>query len=106
MLAQTVDRLKDLVSPEHVFVITNAEQRDAVRKLSATAARSSDWRTPGRDTAAAVGLAACWSSIRSLGLLLPAASGPCDRRQWGFCKVCRSLKPRKRGCSCYHWHTP
>ena len=30
MLAQTVDRLKELVSPEHVFVITNTEQRDAV----------------------------------------------------------------------------
>ncbi|NDH01180.1 MAG: mannose-1-phosphate guanyltransferase, partial [Opitutae bacterium] len=30
MLSQTVDRLSGLVSPEDVFVITNAEQRDAV----------------------------------------------------------------------------
>ena len=33
MLAQTIDRLADLVPAEDVFIITNTEQRDAVLKV-------------------------------------------------------------------------
>ena len=59
MLAQTVDRLAGLVPAEQVFVITNAEQREAV--LEACPGLLPDrviGEPQGRDTAAAVGLAA------------------------------------------------
>lgn len=59
MLAQTVERLKGLVSPEQVFVITNAEQRDAVLESCPELLADKVIGEPqGRDTAAAVGLAA------------------------------------------------
>lgn len=59
MLAQTVDRLSGLVPPEDVFVITNAEQRDAVLEVCPDLDPAKVIGEPvGRDTAAAVGLAA------------------------------------------------
>ncbi len=59
MLAQTVERLKGLVPPEQVFVITNAEQRDAVLASCPELLPGQVIGEPqGRDTAAAVGLAA------------------------------------------------
>lgn len=59
MLAQTVDRLKGLVPPDRVFVITNAEQRDAVLESCPELLPEQVIGEPeGRDTAAAVGLAA------------------------------------------------
>jgi mannose-1-phosphate guanylyltransferase len=59
MLAQTVDRLSGLVPPEQVFVITNAEQRDAVlESCPGLLAKRVIGEPQGRDTAAAVGLAA------------------------------------------------
>ncbi|MDA7823450.1 sugar phosphate nucleotidyltransferase [Opitutales bacterium] len=59
MLAQTVDRLSGLVPPEQVFVITNAEQRDAVLESCPGLLPERVIGEPqGRDTAAAVGLAA------------------------------------------------
>jgi len=59
MLAQTVDRLKGLVPPEQVFVITNIEQRDAVLESCPELLPERVIGEPqGRDTAAAVGLAA------------------------------------------------
>lgn len=59
MLAQTVDRLAGLVPPEDVFVITNAEQRDAVLDVCPELDPAKVIGEPvGRDTAAAVGLAA------------------------------------------------
>ncbi|MGJ8654417.1 MAG: mannose-1-phosphate guanylyltransferase [Opitutaceae bacterium] len=59
MLTQTVDRLKGLVSPNDVFVITNAEQRDAVLDVCPDLDPAKVIGEPmGRDTAAAVGLAA------------------------------------------------
>lgn len=59
MLAQTVDRLKGLVPPENVFVITNKEQRDAVlESCPALLPERVIGEPEGRDTAAAVGLAA------------------------------------------------
>ena len=59
MLAQTVDRLGGLVDPRDVFVITNAEQRDAVLDVCSELDPAKVIGEPvGRDTAAAVGLAA------------------------------------------------
>ncbi|MBT63330.1 MAG: mannose-1-phosphate guanyltransferase [Puniceicoccaceae bacterium] len=58
MLAQTIDRLAGLVSPQDVFVITNAEQRDAVLEVCPELDPNKVIGEPvGRDTAAAVGLA-------------------------------------------------
>jgi mannose-1-phosphate guanylyltransferase len=59
MLAQTVDRLEGLVPPEDVFIITNAEQREAVLESCPKLLSERVIGEPqGRDTAAAVGLAA------------------------------------------------
>jgi len=59
MLAQTVDRLEGVVRPEDVFVITNAEQREAVLEGCPNLLPERVIGEPqGRDTAAAVGLAA------------------------------------------------
>lgn len=59
MLTQTVERLSVLVEPENVFVITNAEQRDAVLEVCPALDPTKVIGEPvGRDTAAAVGLAA------------------------------------------------
>ncbi len=58
MLAQTIDRLAGLVPAEDVFVITNAEQRDAVLEVCPELDPAKVIGEPmGRDTAAAVGLA-------------------------------------------------
>ncbi len=58
MLAQTVDRLAGLVDAKDVFVITNAEQRDAVLEVCPDLDPAKVIGEPmGRDTAAAVGLA-------------------------------------------------
>ncbi len=59
MLAQTLDRLTGLVEPQDVFVITNAEQREAVLEVCPDLDPGKVIGEPmGRDTAAAVGLAA------------------------------------------------
>ncbi len=58
MLAQTIDRLAGLVPAEDVFIITNAEQRDAVLEVCPELDPAKVIGEPiGRDTAAAVGLA-------------------------------------------------
>ncbi|MEC8209358.1 MAG: sugar phosphate nucleotidyltransferase [Verrucomicrobiota bacterium] len=59
MLAQTIDRLADLVPTENVFVITNAEQREAVLEVCPPELDPGKviGEPIGRDTAAAVGLA-------------------------------------------------
>jgi len=58
MLAQTVDRLEGLVEARDVFVITNAEQREAVLEVCPELDPDKVIGEPmGRDTAAAVGLA-------------------------------------------------
>jgi len=58
MLAQTVDRLEGLVDAKDVFVITNAEQREAVLEVCPDLDPAKVIGEPmGRDTAAAVGLA-------------------------------------------------
>ena len=59
MLSQTIDRLEGLVPPERIFVITNAEQREAVLESCPALLPGRVIGEPeGRDTAAAVGLAA------------------------------------------------
>ena len=59
MLSQTIKRLEGLVPPERIFVITNAEQREAVLESCPTLPPDRVIGEPeGRDTAAAVGLAA------------------------------------------------
>jgi mannose-1-phosphate guanylyltransferase len=59
MLAQTVKRLSGLVPAEQVFVITNIEQREAVLESCPDLLPERVIGEPqGRDTAAAVGLAA------------------------------------------------
>ena len=58
MLTQTIDRLEGLVPAEDVFVITNAEQRDAVLEVCPELDPAKVIGEPvGRDTAAAVALA-------------------------------------------------
>lgn len=58
MLAQTVERLDGLVSVDRIFVITNAEQRDAVLEVCPELDPAKVIGEPiGRDTAAAVALA-------------------------------------------------
>lgn len=59
MLRQTVDRLKGLVEPERVWVITNQEQVEAVREICPEIPTEQIVAEPvGRDTAPAVALAA------------------------------------------------
>lgn len=55
MLTQTVERLSGLVDPKDVFVITNAEQRDAVLEVCPDLDPAKVIGEPmGRNTAAAV----------------------------------------------------
>ena len=59
MLVQTVERLKGLVPPENIFVVTNREQREAVLESCPDLPAEHVVGEPvGRDTAAAVGLSA------------------------------------------------
>jgi mannose-1-phosphate guanylyltransferase len=59
MLAQTVARVRSVVPSKNIFIITNAEQAAAVRKVCPGLPRDNIVGEPiGRDSAAAVGLAA------------------------------------------------
>jgi len=59
MLAQTIDRLEGLVPTERIFVITNEEQKESVLETCPSLIPERVIGEPvGRDTAAAVGLAA------------------------------------------------
>ncbi len=59
MLAQTIGRLEGLVPPERVWIITNAEQVEAVREICPEIPPEQIVAEPvGRDTAPAVALAA------------------------------------------------
>jgi mannose-1-phosphate guanylyltransferase len=59
MLEQTVERMSPLFSPAHIWVVTNREQASAVRRqLPRLAARNILAEPAGRNTAAAIGLAA------------------------------------------------
>ena len=66
MLAQAVDRVSNIVPPENVYVITNSEQREAVLEVCPGVPAAQVIGEPvGRDTAAAVGLAAVLVQERS-----------------------------------------
>jgi len=59
MLEQTVARLRPLISPDHIWSVTNAEQTAALKKQLPAAARKRVLTEPiGRNTAAAIALAA------------------------------------------------
>lgn len=59
MLTQTIERLGEIVPPQQVIIITNAEQREAVIEVCPMVPEENIIAEPvGRDTAAAVGLAA------------------------------------------------
>jgi mannose-1-phosphate guanylyltransferase len=59
MLQQTVTRLRQLVSPDRIWTVTNAEQTVALKKQLPAAARKHVLTEPiGRNTAAAIALAA------------------------------------------------
>jgi mannose-1-phosphate guanylyltransferase len=58
MLAQAIDRVTPVVPKENIFIITNAEQREAVLEVCPEVPEEQVVGEPiGRDTAAAVGLA-------------------------------------------------
>jgi len=57
MLTQTIDRLSNLILPENILVITNAEQLDAIRKICPKVPPENIVTEPiGRDTTAAIAL--------------------------------------------------
>src|SRR3984893_385241 len=59
MLQQTVARLRPLVAPERIWTVTNSEQAREVRRQVPTPARRRVLTEPiGRNTAAAIALAA------------------------------------------------
>ena len=76
MLAQTVARLEGLVPPERIFVVTNREQREATLEACPSLLPDHVVGEPvGRDTAAAVGLAAILvnrASADAVFAILPA----------------------------------
>jgi len=76
MLTQTLNRLLGLVPPENTLVLTNREQIDAVREICSSLPAENIIAEPeGRDTAAAVGLAALLVKRRSASAslaMLPA----------------------------------
>ncbi len=76
MLTQTVERFGNVVPPENVLVITNREQLAAVRECLPTVPTANIVAEPvGRDTAAAVGLAAALvaqRNPRAVFAMLPA----------------------------------
>ena len=59
MLQQTVERLRPLIPPQRTWTVTNAEQAAALRKqLPAAARKRVLWEPVGRNTTAAIALAA------------------------------------------------
>lgn len=92
MLAQTVERVRGLVPPERVIVITNREQRAAAIAACPMLAPENIVAEPvGRDTAAAVGLAALLVARREPSATL--AMLPADQvihDAGGFCEVLRA----------------
>src|SRR5207247_3717340 len=88
MLQQTIARLKPLIPAERTWTVTNAEQAGAVRKQVPTATRKRVLIEPlGRNTAAAIGLAAI--HVRNIARgeavvgVLPAAADLGPPRQVG-----------------------
>ena len=60
LIAECVDRFQGAVPPENVFVVTTAEQADAIAAVLSDIPRENIIAEPvGRDTAACIGYAAC-----------------------------------------------
>lgn len=76
LLEATLARLDGLVSPEHILLLTNAEQLDGVRAVVKTLPVENIVAEPAkRDTAAAIALGVGWVAARASGatmIVLPA----------------------------------
>ncbi len=86
MLSQTLDRVRAVVPAENTFVITSASQEQAVREVCASLPDANIVAEPvGRDTAAAVALAAAVVGSRDpngVFAVLPADHVIQDRRSY------------------------
>lgn len=76
LLEQTVERLRGIVPPERILILTNVDQESAVRELLADFPAANILAEPAkRDTAAAVALGVGWVAARdhvATMLVLPA----------------------------------
>jgi mannose-1-phosphate guanylyltransferase len=76
LLEETIDRLKGLVAPERILILTNVEQEAAVRELMTALPKENILAEPHkRDTAAAVALGVGWVAVRDHAatmIVLPA----------------------------------
>jgi len=76
LLEATLRRLAGLVPPEHILILTNAEQEAGVRRLCPSLPEANIIAEPAkRDTAAAIALGVGWVSLRAPGatmVVLPA----------------------------------
>ena len=76
LLEGTLDRLKGLVPPEQILILTNRDQEASVRKICKRIPTENIIAEPvTRDTAAAVALGAAWISLRDQAasmVVLPA----------------------------------
>lgn len=71
MLEQTLERLAPLVPPSRIWIVTNAEQAAAVRRQARGVPAANILAEPvGRNTAAAIGLAAAHIARRAPGALM------------------------------------
>lgn len=87
MLQQTVARLLPLIPPERIWSVTNREQSDPLRKqLPGPARKRVLTETVGRNTAAAIALAAIhirhWATGDALMAVLPADHYIADERRY------------------------
>src|SRR4051794_4829818 len=65
LLEATLRRLEGLVPPEHILILTNADQEAGVRALAKNLPPANIVAEPAkRDTAAAIALGAAWVSQR------------------------------------------
>ncbi|HZJ16354.1 MAG TPA: sugar phosphate nucleotidyltransferase, partial [Chthoniobacteraceae bacterium] len=76
LLEATIARLKGLVPPENILILTNADQEAGVRAVCANLPAENIVAEPAkRDTAAAIALGAGWIACRAPGatmIVLPA----------------------------------
>src|ERR1700677_930516 len=76
LLEDTIHRLKGLVEPEHILILTNKDQEEAVRAMCPSLPEENIVAEPAkRDTAAAIALGVGWVSMRDPSatmIVLPA----------------------------------
>jgi mannose-1-phosphate guanylyltransferase len=76
LLAATLRRLKDLVAPENILILTNSDQEKGVREIAKEIPSSNIVAEPAkRDTAAAIALGVGWIAARAINatmIVLPA----------------------------------